>query len=182
LTLSGSMYHLSDDNLDKLFGSLKDLEREPDAALWSDISAKLPGKGFFNWGKGHFNIYYAAAGLASLVLLFFVIVDTSPKQTGQRRSLVKVRKLEDTTAKITPSESSNRTEPKKQSNAIVNEDDDLLVPIPVEPKDTVAPVVEVKKVDSLPVQIKPKKIVRIVRRDTVRVQDTVRVKRRKKDK
>jgi hypothetical protein len=179
------MYHLSDDNIDKLFSSLKDLEREPDAMLWSEISQQLPNSGFLSWGAKHFNIYYAAAGISALLVFFFASLSQSPKQTGKLRSLTTYKKIDSSTLVISEPEekkiTNNTPVIKEKKNIIVADTakttEDLVTPIkPIE----VPEPVKLKAVDSIPVKTKAKKIVTIVRRDTLRVMDTVSVKRKRK--
>lgn len=182
------MYHLSDDNIDKLFGSLKDLEREPDAMLWSEISQQLPNSGFLSWGARHFNIYYAAAGISALLVFFFVSLNQSPKQTGKLRSLTTYKKIDSSTLVVSEPEEKKILNPnnapviKEKKNIIVADTTEATESLvtPIKPIDVPEPV-KLKAVDSLPVKTKAKKIVTIVRRDTLHVKDTVSVKRKRKN-
>lgn len=193
---------LTDEQLDNFYrGHLLSSEMEPPKEVWATISKDVARNNFLAFGWKNFNIYQVIfLGALLLCILYFLFVSkTTPDQsyptgkkdqpTSQNATVVdtisKVASPETKTSKIT----SNKTVPsvrKKSaitSTTVQTKETVIQDSLPTEQKETPVELPAVTTTVAQPEEKpKPKKIITIIKRDTVTINDTLSVRRKRKSK
>lgn len=192
------MSKLTDQQLDDLFfGHLRDLEKDPPNGSWPLLAKNVAKNNFLKFGWKHFNIFYVAA-ITTVVLssvIYFVLSTSTPEtskqnQPGMITDSTNLEIINNTTPPETTGEKLPESTPEqKTQHKLPFQDSTIQVSDPLSeehPNDSIirptAPVIdytpelqiETDKKEEAP---KPKKIITIVKRDTVRIKDTVKTER-----
>ncbi len=195
------MNKLSDKELDNLFrDSFLDLEKElPLNSSWTSISKKVTVKNFMKFSFSSFNIFYlliASSVVISGTAIYFINQPLKEKNNllpSQKSILTddtvntKSKKEDPPQEKISSSKgiisNKNKNKESKKESPSSNENKIIETPttdssfnnhIPLDPKE--ANNLNTMKEESP----KPKKIITVIKRDTIIVKDTINVNRRRK--
>ncbi|MCU0430255.1 MAG: hypothetical protein MUF42_09810 [Cytophagaceae bacterium] len=174
----------------ELFKPLQDLESDPDPELWAELSASLPVRTFMHWGPGHFNIFYLSGILAGALLLFVLfqpkptqLRDISPINTDSVSVPFQQRDETDSANQTLPAREQSYQDIRHISNNTPNTSSETKIPDSSSSAtnrphqaDTVKKVMDSAATGPV---VKPKKVIRIIKRDTLHVKDSVGIKKRR---
>ncbi len=185
------MGKLTDDQIDKLFQDhLHGFEKESPVDSWPTLKKEVARRNFFSFGWKHINIYQILFVLSAFLILFYLMTIPNSHGTLQKStdnpaptSIAKdsVESFAITKNSTLKEENSSTTKIKSRRNQKIliekeSVNDSLLLPPTPLVSDNEPSVVKNTEPK------KEKKIITVIKRDTLIIKDTLKIKRRRKDR
>jgi hypothetical protein len=196
------MRKLTDEQLENIFRkSLLEYDKEPSENSWPILKKKVSRNNFLKFGWKHFNIYQTAFFLSILILSFFYFTSSSPttKNTETKNTnpvnpgstatdtLYKEEPIQPTLKKeIESKKNAPLIKNKYRKNTLPKSDSISVLPDPIESTIPLEKTSDLKEnntiIEKKTDPPKPKKVITLIKRDTLILKDTVNIRRKKKTK